>query len=222
MNTLINISTARCFFFVFIMLLLGSLGLIQAEATRLSDLPVVLQYSASEVLGRHQRGYQVEVQPNGIRAATPAQDYATFFDAEGITLATGQSRLTVQLTAVGYGERLTAVDPALPTGQNNRIEYRRGNVTEWYVNGPLGLQQGFTLAQRPEPDFSMFAALTNEPLTLVLTISAGWHAIVSADARSLSLTNPGISLNYGGLIAVDATGEELPTRFNLDPNSTDV
>ena len=31
----------------------------------------------------------------------------------------------------------------------NRVELARGDVREWYVNGPLGLEQGFTLAHAP-------------------------------------------------------------------------
>ena len=136
---------------------MGSVGQTQAVgaeaagATRLSDLPLALQYTVSEAMGRNQSAYHPERQPNGFRAATPAQGYTTHFGVEGMTLTVGQSRLQMQLTGVGYGERLTAVAAALPTSSDNRVEYRRGNVTEWYVNGPLGLQQGFTLEERPAP-----------------------------------------------------------------------
>ncbi len=41
------------------------------------------------------------------------------------------------------GSSAPAVAPVM-TGQ--RVEYRRGDVTEWYLNGPLGVEQGFTLA----------------------------------------------------------------------------
>ena len=42
------------------------------------------------------------------------------------------------------------VEAAEPRAEANRVEYRRGEVTEWYVNGPLGLEQGFTLARAPD------------------------------------------------------------------------
>ena len=31
----------------------------------------------------------------------------------------------------------------------NRIEYRRGPMTEWYVNERRGIEQGFTLVAPP-------------------------------------------------------------------------
>ena len=48
-------------------------------------------------------------------------------------------------TATGSGRcRPPAHDAA------NRVEYRRpGGVVEWYINGPLGLEQGFDLAAPP-------------------------------------------------------------------------
>jgi len=196
----------------------GPVGQIQPlgpEVTRLSELPLALQYTISEAMGRNQSGYHPERQPNGFRAATPAQGYTTHFGLEGMTLTVGQSRLQMQLTGVGYGERLTPVAAAVPTSSDNRIEYRRGNVTEWYVNGPLGLQQGFTLAERPEP-----TALAEQSLTLALAIRGGWQAELSADGRNLSLTaGDGASLRYGGLIVYDASGQELPARFSLNPQS---
>ena len=206
---------------------MGSVGQTQAvgpEATRLSELPLSLQHTVSEALGRNQSDYHPERQPNGFRAATPAQGYTTHFGIEGVTLSVGQSRLKLQLTGVGYGERLTPVAAALPTSSDNRIEYRRGNVTEWYVNGPLGLQQGFTLEERPDlTGFQNLSGLKEQSLTLALAVSGGWQAEVSAGGRDLSLTaGDGASLRYCGLLVYDATGQELPARFTLNPQSNIV
>jgi hypothetical protein len=188
-----------------------------ADATRLSDLPLSLQYTVSEAMGRNQSAYHPERQPDGLLAATPAQGYSTHFGVEGMTLSVGQSRLQMQLTGLGYGERLTPVAAALPTGRDNRVQYRRGNVTEWYVNGPLGLQQGFTLEERPDlTGFGNLSGLREQPLTLALAVSGSWQAVVSADGRDLSLTaGDGASLRYGGLYAYDATGRQLPAHFEL-------
>ncbi len=53
------------------------------------------------------------------------------------------------LNSYGYGNALKPVHAARPRVNRNRVEYRRGPLTEWYVNGPLGLEQGFTLNMRP-------------------------------------------------------------------------
>ena len=35
------------------------------------------------------------------------------------------------------------------SAKSNRVELERGRISEWYVNGPLGLEQGFTLQAPP-------------------------------------------------------------------------
>ena len=54
----------------------------------------------------------------------------------------------------GYGRGASLDQVAHPnlTADGGRVEYHYSNgVTEWYVNGPLGLQQGFTFESRPSP-----------------------------------------------------------------------
>jgi len=53
------------------------------------------------------------------------------------------------LTGIGY-DSLKSPPPAEITARRNRIEFRRGrDLTEWYINMPLGIEQGFTLHNRP-------------------------------------------------------------------------
>ena len=52
-------------------------------------------------------------------------------------------------SAAGYGSALAPVANALPLASANRVEYVRGSLTEWYVNGPIGVEQGFTLTSAP-------------------------------------------------------------------------
>jgi len=39
---------------------------------------------------------------------------------------------------------------SVPQGLGNMVFCRRGAVNEWYVNGPLGLQLSFTIAETPQ------------------------------------------------------------------------
>jgi hypothetical protein len=61
----------------------------------------------------------------------------------------GKSETTLRLVGYGYGERLEQPEPARLTGTENRLEYQRSALTEWYVNEARGLEQGFTLHARP-------------------------------------------------------------------------
>ncbi|MDM8556366.1 FG-GAP repeat protein [Desulfococcaceae bacterium HSG7] len=103
------------------------------------------------------------------------------------------------------------------------MEYRRGDVTEWYVNGPMGMQQGFTLEKRPELSNSKSRSDNKELLTLTLAVEGDWRTEVSEKGRDLNLTAVnGVSLRYGGLVAYDTSGKTLPARFGLSPQSQTV
>lgn len=179
----------------------------QAQTT-LADLSLPAQFAISEALGRDQTGYHLTPTAAGFRAEHPDQALAADFDAAGLDLRAGGEHWRLTLAAYGYGDRLSAVEPAQPQAEANHLEYQRGPLTEWYRHGPLGLQQGFTLAERPATN----AAEADEaPLTLALNLSSAGAASVAEDGRSLRLG----TLTYSGLLAYDATGQELLAWLEL-------
>jgi hypothetical protein len=91
-----------------------------------------------------------------------------------------------------------------PTANANRVEYRRDVLTEWYENGPLGLEQGFTLIRRPSEE-------NRSPLTLELALTGDLSATLERGGKGLDLRRKDRKtvLRYTGLQARDATGREL-------------
>ena len=79
--------------------------------------------------------------------------------------------------------------------------FDRGGVQEWYANGPLGLEQGFTLPRRPSGG-------GGGPLTLALGLPAGTRARV-ADGELVLGRSGRARVRYSGLVAVDARGRSL-------------
>jgi hypothetical protein len=77
-------------------------------------------------------------------------------------------------------------------------------VTEWYVNGPLGLEQGFTLESAP-------GERTGAPLSLALTLWGDLQAALEPGGNALRLNQADgtVVLRYRGLHAQDATGRAL-------------
>ena len=55
----------------------------------------------------------------------------------------------MKLYGYGYGDAIRAIETVAPTADLNRVEYQHESLTEWYVNGPAGLEQGFTVNDRP-------------------------------------------------------------------------
>ena len=120
----------------------------------------------------------------------------------------------------GYGRGASLDHVANPslTADGGRVEYHYSNgVTEWYVNGPLGLQQGFTFESRPSP-------LVDGPLEVQVAISGDITVEVndvgtSALLHSLDSLS---SLRYGGLYAYDASGDELGARLQTTANGLSI
>ena len=51
--------------------------------------------------------------------------------------------------STGCAGAMVPVADALPQAHNNRVEVRREGLEEWYLNGPLGVEQGFVLDEAP-------------------------------------------------------------------------
>ncbi len=180
-----------------------------ALGQRLSSLPLSAQGPVSEALGANDPGYRISAHRGGFRAASPEQRLVLRFARSGVSLSSGAARLRLSLLAVGYGSSLRAVGDLTPRVKANRVLYARAGLSEWYVNGPLGLEQGFTLPRAP-------SGHPHGPLTLSMALSGNVHASLTATGQSLMLTRAGEPvLRYSGLSATDARGHALHTWLQL-------
>jgi len=167
----------------------------------LESLPLAAQGPVSASLGRSAPAYRLE----GLRAVNPDQHLHTRFSRRGVTVASGTARLGMALSAYGHGSTLRPVGPAVPRASANRVRYAHGALTEWYANGPLGIEQGFDVAARPGPAAG--------PLTLSLALSG--NLVARPRNGSVLFTGEGAALRYGGLVATDAHGQVLRSWLEL-------
>jgi hypothetical protein len=175
-----------------------------------TTLPAEALPSISGALGRDLPGYQARALRSGIEADNARHKLAATFTAQGVDVRSGSRHWRLSLRGYGYGDTLTAVQSAAPIANFNRVEYQRGALTEWYVNGPLGLEQGITLRERP-------GQADGRPLTVALALEGNLTAAVDEGGTGLTLTSrkgqP--QLRYKGLFAYDATGRKLPARMEV-------
>jgi hypothetical protein len=181
-----------------------------ATASGASSLPAAARAGISAALGREDRSYEIARHGGELTATNPEHELSAVFKAGGVNIRTGKADLGMTMLSYGYGERLRSVGPAVPRASANRVEYKRGGLTEWYENGPLGMEQGFTLAEPP-------AQKRAGALTIALALSGDYTASADQEGSQLTLKghNQQETLLYGGLNSYDANGKDLKTWLEV-------
>ncbi|MEW6477779.1 MAG: FG-GAP repeat protein [Actinomycetota bacterium] len=151
-------------------------------------------------------------QPGAWTAANPAQGLRATFDADGVEIKVGEAgTLALRLVAWGRGDDLEPVPAGTVASAAGRVEITRGPLVEWYVNDRRGLEQGFTIHERPGSD-------NGAPLRLVLAMEGGFEISVMPGGRDARLFQPdtGTTVHHTGLMAMDSTGCDLPCRMEIE------
>ena len=175
-------------------------------------LPAPVQSSISAMLGRDIFSYHVQRSNLGFHTQT-SREMATDFRTHGIEVTRGSMHWGMALRGYGRDVELQSTDKVAPVANLNRVEYRRGPLTEWYVNGPAGVEQGFTFKDAP-------VRREGKPLTIALALSGDFSASVTSDRKGLSVKDRDRKsvLSYAGLTAYDSSGKELPVWVELRGN----
>jgi len=176
----------------------------------LAGLPLLARGPVSTSLGAADPAYRISADHGGFSAVSPAQRLGLRFDRAGVLLSAGTARLALGLRAIGYGgSSPKALGEVAPLMNANRVVYPHPWVSEWYTNGPLGLEQGFTVSAAP-------AGPRTGPLTLAISLAGNLRARLSGNRRSLALTRADRDvLRYVGLTATDAGGHVLRSWLQL-------
>jgi hypothetical protein len=176
----------------------------------LLSLPLAAQGPVSAALGADSAAYRFRAHEGGLTASSPTQHLAMSFAGSGISLSSGATHVGLRLRGIGYGNSLTALGAVAPRIHANRVLYARPGLSEWYANGPLGLEQGFTVARAPARHLA-------GPLTISMTLSGNVHASLADGGQSITLSRAGTTvLRYTGLSASDARGLRLRSWLQLD------
>lgn len=130
------------------------------------------------------------------------------FTVAGVQVSNSSGSVRFELAAYGHGDRLVRPGAAVVSGAGNRVEYRRGGLTEWYVNEGRGLEQGFTMHSPPEGTGSGL-------LTLELSVTGDFETRLEGGAILFTRDERPV-IRYSGLQAWDATGRQLPARMEAD------
>jgi hypothetical protein len=179
-----------------------------SRASRLG-LPASAAGPVSQALGAGDPAYLIHRSGGVLTASSRSQHLHTTFTTGGVSVGVGGARVALRVRALGYGSALAAVAAAAPRAGGNRVVYSHPGLSEWYANGPLGLEQGFTIEHAP-------SERTAGPLTLSIALSGNVRASLAGGGRGVTLSHGGERvLGYGGLSATDAGGRSLRSWMAL-------
>jgi hypothetical protein len=159
----------------------------------------------SSALGAGAASFAARPSGDGYRLA--GGGVAADMGRRGVRMRVARGSLSMLLTGVGRGGRFGSVGAASVRARANRVSLRRAGVREWYAAGPLGIEQGFTVASRP--------AGTGKSLTLAMRLGGSLRARLAGSQVRFVTRSGRVAARYGGLVAVDARGRRLPAALAL-------
>ena len=167
--------------------------------------------------GQDQAAYSVATGAKGVSLANPANGFTAQVQLGKLEVSAGADTWEMSLVGVGYEDRTGSSKPpgvqplgtAVTTVSGNRVDSNYGTVDAWYVNGPGGLEQGFTLTPQPGAGTS---------LTVELALRGDLVGKIDAAGDGFTLTRLDGTrvLDYTGLKVYDAAGNVLPASLQLE------
>ena len=160
--------------------------------------------------------YRASSTSEGLQAPNRAQDLRTYFRAGGIEVVPRQEPSTPasswhfawRTTGWGRAGQMHAVDcaPSEPEVDGTRVCYARAGFDEWYANKKEGLEQGFTVRERPSGGGA---------LHLEGHVEGALHAQLRDGAVDFLDEHGARVLRYADVHAVDARGRALPAHLEF-------
>ncbi|MGB2691825.1 MAG: hypothetical protein WBC96_04965, partial [Thermodesulfobacteriota bacterium] len=176
-----------------------------------SEIPQSLLPQIVQTLGSANSQYHISEDKGSYTSRTPGHGIVTTFNKTQVIFERGENTVGMHLISKSSNIKPKKVS-------DNRIEYQRGNITEWYVNSPYGVEQGFTLKSKPN--------LNEDKVTLTvgLDLNEDVKALDRETGKSIQFidSNDNNILNYSGLYAFDSTGKELPSHLRLKDNIIEI
>jgi hypothetical protein len=175
---------------ILLSVILPCLGGPEASGSRVDGRPSPAPPDGGSIEWRRP-GYSARLSAAGVRVQVPGAERA----------------LGLRTSRFARGEHEVALRvPDLGTS-GQRVQLDHGSLVEWFVEHPLGLEQGWTIAARPEGEGE---------LRIGVELEGGFELRVDGTGRSGTLVSGATELDYAGLHAFDASGRALPAWLRAD------
>ncbi len=149
----------------------------------------------------------------GYLSANLAHGWRIGYGADGTTTLAGNGDWAWGLRLTGYGyqdqsgfQNLTGVTPILTAAKATLTYQWDANISEWWINTPAGLEQGFTVQQRPDD-------VATGPLVVDMAVKGDLTPMLRGDGIAFTDSSNATILTYNKLHVTDAAGQVIPARF---------
>jgi MYXO-CTERM domain-containing protein len=186
---------------------------VRASAQTLDTAPHALRAAAIASTQRD-AGEAYAARPDGRAFVASAAGFEVRYDAQGARVRAAHEEVgRVRLASVGCstGIEYDVGFEVTPMASANRVTYAKraggAQVEEWYLTGPLGLEQGFTMHEPPP------CARSGGEIEFVVAVP-GFTAQASDD-RALLVGANGDRYVYSDLLAKGADERPLPAQLRV-------
>jgi hypothetical protein len=174
-----------------------------------SELPASAAAVVSATIGDADPAYRVRSTGGALQALSAPQRLRARFERSQVTLGTGSMTVGLAARAAGYAGAQRQLGAVRPSAAGNRVSYARAGLDEWYANGPIGLEQGFTVRRAPP-------AGSSASFEVSLSLLGGARPAIASGDGEIVLARAGrTSMRYGELSARDSAGRTLPSSLSL-------
>ena len=160
------------------------------------------------------REYEASVSGQRLQAPNRAQGFRSIYGPERIVVEPRQVEsattwsFTWRTARWGRPQAMQNLEPpsGSPIARGPQVTYTRPGLCEWYENRREGLEQGFTIAERPAG---------RGQVAIVGEIGGGLRAHLHSDGTAVDLLDERgeCVLRYSHLLVSDAGGREIPSSL---------
>ena len=162
--------------------------------------------------------YRILADGAGYALKNPAHGLAARIDHGHVTVSDpeGTWQVGLRLTRYGRAGSAGAVAAAEATVARNKITLARGaDLKEWYLNGPVGLEQGFDIARRQAGSGELVLEMTVLG-ALEARLMEGGQGVTFHDLEGQARAM------YRDLWVLDADGRTLPSRLEVSGDTISI
>ena len=182
-----------------------------------AGLPQILQAVSEQLPDEWHPG---RMRGGKVKMNNPVQRLDARIDRNGVRMTTANGfTLSMRLTHYGFNGNLQTPKSTRASINGVRVEVHHDpGLSEWFINTPLGIEQGFYLKRGCHDPATVSESPTQSNFELHFKIGGDLIPAPTADGLDFTDATGRVQMRYNQLLAFDANDQILPARFQFSGN----